>query len=223
MKHESIIGRTRYESTVQLPQLKCSLHGGLLHASSAYRSQYLLSQLLQGGLLAIFIWFQRRGWRRRTRLASNQCCRQFYPQTIKRFAGDQAHEHAGGYSSHVEKGLAHRGETRTDDGSQGYIVKTDHAHTFRHMNVAQVERLIYTHCLQVVSCKDRCGRLRQSEQSTGLSVARLETKIAGANELGIDGYTSCLQSSTIPRDSIQTTPQRGWTSNDSNAPVPKRQ
>src|SRR5213082_300646 len=203
MKNESIIGRTRYESTVQLPQLKCSLHGGLLHASSAYRSQYLLSQLLQGRLLAIFTWFQRRGWRRRTRLASNQCCRQFYSRTIKWFAGEQAHEHCGRYSSHVKKRLTHGGETRTDDGSQGDIVKTDHAHPFRHMNVTQVERLIGTHCLQVVSGKDRRGRVRQSQQSAGLCIARLKAKIAGANEPGFDGNTGCLQSSTIPSDSIQ--------------------
>src|SRR3989454_8839522 len=131
-------------------------------------------------------------WRRCTRLARNQCCRQLYPTTIKPFACDQAQEHGGGYSSHVNKRLSHGGKTRTDDGSKGYIVKTDHAHAFRHMNVAQVERFIYTHRLQIISCKDRRGRVRQSEQSTGLNVARLETKIAGANQFGIDGNTSCL-------------------------------
>src|SRR5207248_10807838 len=174
---------------------ECSLHESLLHTSSAQSSRYLLSQLLQGGLLAIFTWFQRRGSRRRTRLASNQCCRQFYSRTIKWFACDQAHEHRGRYSSHVEKRLTHGGETRTDDGSQGDIVKTDHAHPFRHTDVTQVERLIDTHCLQVVSGKDRRGRLRQSQQSAGLCIARLKAKIAGANELGIDGNTGCLQSS----------------------------
>src|SRR5438876_8058313 len=92
-------------------------------------------------------------WRRRTRLARNQCCRQLYPTTIKPFACDQAQEHAGGYSSHFEKRLAHAGETRTDDGRQLDIVKTDHAHAFRHVNVAQVERFICTHRLQVISGK----------------------------------------------------------------------
>src|SRR5438874_2001337 len=108
------------------------------------------------------------GWRMRTRLASNQGCRQFYPRTIKRCACDQAQEHGCGYSSHVEKRLAHGGETRTDDASKWYVVKTDHAHAFRHVNIAQVECFIDTQRLQVVSCKDRRGRVRQSEQGTGL-------------------------------------------------------
>src|SRR5947209_1619814 len=149
----------------------------------------------------------RRGWRRRTRLARNQCCRQLYPRTVKRFAYDQTQEHGSGYSSHLEKRLAHGGETRTDDGSQGYIVKTDDTHMLRYVNVAQVERFIDAHRLQVVSSKDRRGRVRQSEQRTGLNVARLEAKIAGANQFGINGDTSRLQSSTITRNSIQTTPQ----------------
>ena len=165
----------------------------------------------------------RTGWRRRTRLTRNQCCEQFYPRSVKRFACDHAHEHAGRYSSHVEKRLAHGAETRTDDGSKWYIVKTDNAHLFRYVNVAQVERFIYAHCLQVVSCKDRRGRVRQSEQGHGLSIARLEAKIARANEVGIDGDPSCLQSRTIPRNSVQTAPERWWTSNDSNALMSKRQ
>src|SRR5258708_34800296 len=78
-----------------------------------------LSQLLQGGLLAILTCSQRKGWRSRTRLTSNQCRRQFYPRTIKRFACDQAREHRGGYTSHAENGLAHAAETWTADGVNG--------------------------------------------------------------------------------------------------------
>ena len=133
--------RTHYRITVQLLQVSVDyVEAGYRPHRSIARDTSFLSQLLRGGLLALFTCFQRKGWRRRTGLASNQCRRQFYPRTIKRFTCDQTQEHGGSYTSHVEKRLAHRGEARTDDGSQRYIVKTDHTHAFRYEHVVQPER-----------------------------------------------------------------------------------
>ena len=96
--NERMSDRTLYRITVRLLQLSVDyVEAGYKPHRSIARDTSFLSQLLRGGLLTLFTCVQRKGWRRRTRLASNQCRRQFYPRTIKRFTCDQTQEHAGSF------------------------------------------------------------------------------------------------------------------------------
>src|SRR5579883_3507454 len=103
-------------------------------------------------------------------------------------------------------------ETGTDDAGKRNIVEANHAHLFWYMDIAQIERLVYSHGFQVVAGKDSCGRIRQVKQCAGLRIARLEAKIAGTNKFRIDWDTGSLKGGTVSSDSVQAATQRRRTS-----------